>query len=96
MQYLHEKEIFGEADARDHSVIGWFFLGILIGFFAIPFAYFRRISADGIHYASIESNIEKQVYLNAYQKIVKKKRVIAILLGMIIDFMILLLCGEWY
>lgn len=95
MQRLYEKEIIGESDAKDHSVIGWFFLAILIGFFAIPFAYFRKVSPDGIHYRSIESDTEKQVYLNGYQRAVKKKRIIAILLGMLTDFMILLLL-EWY
>ena len=81
MQSLLEKELIGKSDAEDYSGIPWYFCGLLLGFFAVPFVYLKKVNQTGINYGSLTNDQERQVYLKGYQSAAKNKRITAVVLG---------------
>ena len=82
MANLYEQELIGKSEAENRSLDwGWFISGMIFGFFAIPFVWLIEIKSDGPGYKNLNTNTERQAYFSGYQRVVKKKRLLAVILG---------------
>ena len=81
MDKFYEHKLSAESDGKDYPVVWWFICGILFGPFVIPFVYLMGIKTDIIHYRSFDKDLDQLIYLQEYERQVKKRRIAGTLFG---------------
>ena len=91
MSNLNDIELLGKIDGEKESMGSYYIIGFVLGFLSFLLLLASPKTPTGANFLNLNSNSEREAYAHGFQTTLKKRRVSALTIGMVIWLVIVVI-----